>query len=241
MPGDLVKEVFLVVHGDLALSGRRLGEALAGGDEHLVLGVPVGPGIVRNDDLGHKLERDPVERDVDRQAFHDLDFSLGQAVGLLQPGEGVGHHGVVLDTADGHHVIDPVGAGNGVPRLGHDAGHGNGHRSADLVLAPQRLGPQPRAIDGAREVAGEHDIGRVRGNTDVVLQPDALRVLKRQLEGASHQLGALLHACEVIVVQLGRNVIELVRGRVRLPRREGQAIGRVEEAKVAARVAADGG
>ena len=241
MPLDLGEIVLLVVHDDLAEGGGGLGEALASGDPDLVLSIPVGPGVVGDDDLVDELEGGPVHVELDGQALFDKDLGLVDAVGQGDAGEGVGNDGVGLHATDGHHVVDPVGAGEGVPGLGHHAGHGDGHRAADLAVKAQGRGPQAGAVDGAGQVAGQGDVGREGRNTYVVLQPDALRVQQCQIEGASHQLGALLHGGKVAVVELGGDVVELVGGRVGLPRREGQAIGGVEVAKVAGRVAADGG
>ena len=200
MPLHLVEKVVFIVHDDLAEGGLRFGEPLAGGDKDLVLGIPVRPGILWNHDLVDEFQGDPVEILLDRQPFLDKDLGPVNAQRQRQAGKGIGHRGGCLHAPNRHHVIDPVGAANRVPGLGHHAGHGDVHRAADLVIKPERLRPEPRAVDGARQVAGERDIRRVRRNARVVLEPYALRVQQRELKRLGHQLGAFFHGRKVAVV-----------------------------------------
>ncbi len=75
MPFHFVEEVLLIVHDHLAGGGCRFTEPLGRGDEHLVLSIPLRPGIVRNHNLVDEFQCSPVKGLPDRQAC--LDKNLG--------------------------------------------------------------------------------------------------------------------------------------------------------------------
>ena len=90
---------------------------------------------------------------ADQKANYGADtITVLEGLEALRPVEArvrVGHEGPLASRAVEGRVVDPVGAGDGVPRLGEDAGAGPVDRAAFLALKAQRVRPQLRAVDAA--------------------------------------------------------------------------------------------
>src|SRR5919109_1919426 len=79
----------VLVEGDnrFRFGGNGLGKSFTGGDEGLLLGIPVCPSIFWNFDTGCGLERDPIERLENRQTL--LNGHFGTAYELSPRESGV--------------------------------------------------------------------------------------------------------------------------------------------------------
>jgi len=69
MPFDLIEQVFLVDHRRFGQGCHSFWEFLTNGDEFLIGGIPICPGVFWNFDLRFKLQVNPIQGFANRQAF----------------------------------------------------------------------------------------------------------------------------------------------------------------------------
>src|SRR5690606_20176860 len=174
VPGDRVEHILGVVDGALEDCRLRLRVIFACGQEALLFSVPFSPGVVGDDNFRLEGDVDPIERGAHGEAFLDDDVGALGAARNGQAGVGVSVESAVINTALDHVVEDPVGATNGVPRLGEDAGQGNAHGAANPVCKADCLRPEGSTADAGCQVGGHSNVVAERNQRRTAGDPDAV-------------------------------------------------------------------
>ncbi len=235
-PGE---ELGVVVDPHPGAGGEPLRMGLIDGDEAPVQGVPVDPGVAGHGDLRLPGQRQPVEGLLHRNARFYRQLGAGDALGVVEPGIGVGQHHGVLGGPGDHAIKGPVAPRHRVPGLPEQPRQAHHQASAEPVGIAQGVGPERRAGDAAGQVRRHLHVGGPGRGVELVHQPDPGGVRQGQLKGASHHCLALLPAGVVAPGEAVGELVELGRGAIGLPQRLGAAAGRVVEAEVVGLVALD--